>query len=704
MKVLNKLIAILSALVLLCGMSFNVSANDFRHSDEADGTFSNVNMRSVYTAERKIKASNLGLENSFEELNDIYRASDGKIYLLSSANSQIIVLNSNYELDKVISPYSEDEEYSISGSQGVYVDSKGIYIADTENARVLIMDENGTVKDVISTPESSLIPEDFLFQPTRVARDKEGYLYILSMGCYYGTLLYSPEGEFEGFYGSNKVNASALDTLSYIWELLTSNDTKKSSSLKTLPYSFVDFCFDKDGYMVNCTETATDSESVGQISKISPGGSTILYKRTNDGGFTTSASVNFLEGKTITRENIVRNQNIVAIDVDENGYMFALDNTYGLIYLYDRECNMVTAFGGGGIFSDGKLGTFIAPTSLAVCGDDVLVTDSEDLSVTVFSVTEYGKALMEAQSLHLSGDYEEAEPLWETVISKDKGNQLAYRGLAMVAYNQGDLWQAVEYAEKGLDYNVYDLAYQQIFKSFIAKNFIWIFIGVILLIIFLFWYISYKKKHKIKLIKNHKLKLALRASVHPFKAYEELKYKNLFSVIIASAVTVLFYAAKVLEATASGFLFTEISQNNYNMLYTLAQTIGLVLLWSVVNWLVCTLFSGKGTLKEVFAASAYALIPLIIFTFIRVIFSHFLPISGKGLLGAIYIVVLIYTFYLLSVAVMAVHEYTFTKFLLTTVVTLFGMILLVFIGFMIVVLLQQFWNFIYAIYMELSFR
>lgn len=704
-KILKKMIAILSAVMLLCGVSFSASAYDFRHNDEVDDTSSNINMRSVYMPEKKIKASDLGFDSNFEELNDVYRTDDGDIYLLSAANSQIIVLNSDYTLKRSFKPIEENgEEYTISGAQGVYVDSKGIYIADTENSRVLITDENGRVKQIIATPESNLIPKDFLFQPTKVARDKEGYLYILSMGCYYGALLYSPDGDFEGFYGANKVQASALDALSYIWDLLTSNDAKKASSLKKLPYSFVDFCFDSDGYMVNCTGNTDNAVSSGQISKISPNGSTILFKRTNDGGFTTSASVNFLENKVITREAIVRNQNIVAIDVDDNGYMFALDNQYGLVYLYDRECNMITAFGGGGIFYDGEPGTFIKPTSISVCGDDVLVTDADNYSLTVFSITDYGKALLEAQALHLSGDYDKAKPLWEKVIKKDSSNQLAYRGLAMAAYSQGDYKNAVKFAEKGLDYNAYDLAYQQMFKNAIAKNFIWIFIGVILIVVLLFLYVKYRKKHKVQLIKNKKIKLFFATAIHPFKVYEELKYKNQFSIVLACVTVCFFYIAKVLEATASGFLFTNVSQSNYNMIYTLAQTIGLVLLWSVVNWLVSSLFSGKGNFKEVFAASSYALTPLIIYKLFRVVLSYILPLSGKGFLDAVYIIVLIYTFYLLSVAMMAVHEYTFTKFLLTSIVTLFGMVLLVFIGFMIVVLLQQFWNFIYAIYMELTFR
>lgn len=274
----------------------------------------------------------------------------------------------------------------------------------------------------------------------------------------------------------------------------------------------------------------------------------------------------------------------------------------------------------------------------------------------------------------------------------------------MASYNDGDYNKALKYAKTGMDYNVYDLAYQQLFKNFIADHFIWFFTAAIAIIAVAVVLVVKLSKRDTPLIKNVKLRTALKSSVHPFMAFEDIKNKSLGSIVIAIVITVLFYLSKVLETTASGFLFTDVSQRNYNTLFTLAQTVGLILLWSVVNWLVCTLFEGKGRFNEVFVASAYSLIPLVLYNFVRVITSHFLPLSGRAFMDALYILVLIYTFYLLSIAIMSTHEFTFSKFLLTSVVTLFGMLLVIFIVFMIIVLLQQFWNFFHSIYLELAFR
>ena len=332
--------------------------------------------------------------------------------------------------------------------------------------------------------------------------NSSGYIYVLSSGCYYGALSYDSKGKFIGFYGASTVQANALDTLSFLWDKLTSNDAKREQSTKTIPYSFVDFAVDRDGYMVTCTgNTDSKSNGTGQIRKISPDGSNILYNRDSYGESFTSSALNFLEEKLVFRQSNVNHyspQNVVAVDVDSNGFIYALDMVTGWIYLYDSECNLINAFGGG--FSAGEQqGIFRMPVSLAVHGSSLLVADSSNCNITVFDRTNYGADLLEAQSMYIAGDYEEAKDLWEKVLSQDRGNQLAYKGMAMISYLDGDYDTALEYAENGLDYTVYDMAWQKIISDFIGNNFAWIIlltllfiVGIVVLVIFI------KKKNLIK--------------------------------------------------------------------------------------------------------------------------------------------------------------------------------------------------------------
>lgn len=695
-------------LVLATGFSISVFAEPtdaFTHIDTQSGMQVSVMSREMYKSVKVINASSLGLEKSFTGISDLCSDTEGNVYLLIGGRSEIVLLNKDYSYIKTITVSDKDGDVYFDGAQGIYTDSNGdIYICDTNNGRIIIVDSKGKVKKYMDTPDSALLPEDFYYQPYRIAKDNKGYTYIISTGCYYGALAYSPKGEFLGFYGANNVQTSALDTLSYLWDKLTQTDAKKAVSVKSLPYSFVDLALDEEGYMVTCTgKTETDENGVGQIRKLSPGGGDILYKRNIDGTSASSASFNFLESQIKQNNGSPMVQNIVSVDIDTNDFIYALDQTHRFIYVYDNECNMLGGFGGGSSGAN-QSGIFNNPVSLLVHGESILVADSENLSVTVFELTEYGRLLKEAQNMYVLGNYEDSEELWKEVLSLNRNCQLAYRGLAMSALVEGRYEEALEYAEIGIDYNVYDMAQKEILSKNIDKYFIIIFPACIILIVgMIAWFIILKKKNKV-LIKNIKVKTALKSVVHPFDAFNDVKYKNMGSVGVAIILCLLFYVSQMLEKTAAGFLYLKSSPSTYNVFYTVLSSIGLVLLWSLSNWLVACLADGKGSFKEVFIVTNYVLIPCISFKLISVVLSHFLSLSALSVMDGIWVAVLIFTFFLLSVAMMEIHEYDFFKFLTTSIVSILLMILVVFVLFLVVILWQQFGDFIRSICTEIFYR
>lgn len=702
--------SLLAAIAILLTFCFSVSAyeptDSFVHEETASGKIVVVPSREMYSAVQAVTANSLGLDKRLSGLNDFCCDKNGMTYLLDSNRSVIVVLNKDYTLNRVLNiTAAEGYNEVFDGAQGIYVDDAGkIYICDTYQGRLLVCGQDGKVIDTWGTPESSLIPKDFLFQPWRIAKNDKGYTYVLSLGCYYGALAYSPEGEFLGFYGANTVQTSALDTITYLWNRLTQTDTKKSLSVKKLPYSFVDLCIDSKGYMITCTGLVDDeTNGVGQIRKLSPGGDDILYKTNFDGTSVSASGYNFVEEKIIKRFGVNKPQNVIAVDVDKDGFIYALDSTHGLVYVYDDECNMICGFGGGKDRIK-RLGVFDHVTSLKVNGTDVLVSDIDNGALTVFKRTEYGDLIAKAQTLYLSGEYEQAAPLWKEVLVLNGNSQLAYRGLAMASISDGDYDNALKYAKSGLDYYVYDMAWKVVRNDYIAKNFVWLFGLLVLFIAGIVTFFVVIKKKGVVLIKNEKVKAALSTSLHPFDSFDDIRYKGKGSVLIASVILFIFYIGNVLQDTASGFLFTRTDVITYNTIYTILKTIGLVLLWSVCNWLVASLLSGKGRFKDVYIATSYSLIPLTVYTFVRVILSHVLSLTGLSIMNGIHTVVIIFTFFILSIAIMVAHEYDFFKFLSTSIVTLLFMVLVVFVIFLVGVLLQQVGEFFISLYQEVFFR
>lgn len=700
------ILAICIAILLVISLGIGVSAESYTHKDEPNDTTTNALSRELYLPLRTITATDLGFEDGLGEIPDMYCTAEKEVYLLLSSLSRIAVLNPDYTLKSLITVVDENgDEIYFEGAKGIFVDTNGdLYISDTENGRVLVTDAAGVYKMSWGLPDSPLIPAELDYRPTRFIKDNDGYSYIISEGCYYGALSYSPKNEFMGFFGANRVKASALNAISSLFDRLTSNDVKKAASARVLPYSFVDMSIDPNGHLTVCSgKTEVYANSKGQIRKISSTGANILLKRDLNGTASAADSVNFLENKWVVRGTHIRVQDLVAIDVDEQDFIFTLDRIYGSVYVYDNFCNLLGTFGGG-IGEGSELGEFKAATALTLQGTNVLIADSKMESVTVYERTQYGSLLCQAQTLTLKGDYIESRALWEQVVAQDASCQLAYRGLANAAYSAKDFDAALKYAEAGMDYSIYDLAWQVQIKSFVANNFIWFFGGAIVLLVGIVLLMVRMKKRETALIQNPKVATLFSSVAHPFRAYEDVKYKNRGSVAISLILILLFFVATALEATSTGFLFCQNSERTYNIFYTLAQTVGLVFLWSIVNWLMCTLFSGKGSFKEVLVVTSYSLLPLIVFTFIYVGLSHILPLSGGAVLDGIRTVIIIYTFYLIAIGMMAIHEYTFPKFLTTTLVTLVCMVLAVFIIFILVILLQQFWNFLYAIFMEVVFK
>ena len=206
--------------------------------------------RDMFEASRRISGTSLGLDFSLKGLEDIFCANDDKVYLLAGSEAAVVILDSDLNLESVVTCETED----FSDARGIYVDADGlIYIADTERGRVLILDRDGVVHKTLELPDSDLIPDSFVYRPLKLTKDSKGYTYVLSEGSYYGALMYSPDDQFIGFYGANTVSSTPLQALSYVWDLLTSNNIKQSKTARTLPYQFSNLFTSSDDFVYTCT-------------------------------------------------------------------------------------------------------------------------------------------------------------------------------------------------------------------------------------------------------------------------------------------------------------------------------------------------------------------------------------------------------------------------------------------------------------------
>lgn len=647
-----------------------------------------VYCKPMYEIESVIDAESIGTA-PFSLLTDVFVDKKGDIYLIDSKASRIVQLDKDYNLVSEFSSIKTEEgEVTFKDSTGIFVDDDGlIYICGTESEKLWITDNLGNLVDELLLPDSDVIPDTFKYRPIRVAKDDKGYIYILSDGSYYGTILYSPEREFLGFYGANAVKLNVFGVLKSLWNRITMNDTKKSASIKELPYQFTDMAIDKMGFVYTATGSTGEEEQKGQIKRLNPAGNNILD----------SDSVNFADvGQS------KHSQDMSGIDIDDDGYIYTLDTTYGRIYVYDSECRLLSAFGGG-LSTGEQQGSFKNLAAISVYNGKIFACDMGTGRITVFRETEYGKLVKKTRLLTINSKYPESKEGWEEVLEQDRNSQLAYEGLAKAAIYEEDYDTALKYAKIGSDRELYSTAFQYVRLDFLSRHFTLIFMSAVVLLGALVAFLIYKKKKQIVLIKNQNVRTLFAVWVAPFKTFGEIKEKQKGSIVIAVIIAILLYVSEVLKTVFSGFTFSYYNAATYNVLYTLVSTIGLLLLWIITNWAVCTLLGGIGKIKEIAVVACYSVLPIVFVNVIYTVLSNMLISSESEFLSMIMIVGYAYAFFLIIVGTIIVHDFSFGRFVGTTVLTILGMMLVVFLIFLVALLVQQFGAFLLSVALEIIY-
>lgn len=731
---LRRALALVLALLMLCGVT--VSAADMEEVPyysycywEGPSRYEAVPMRSMYEADVQITGASLGTE-ALSTPRFVTLSQDGKELYILDGGSRILVMDTATntlirEIKEIQSPDGPLDYSSTENSGGLYVSAEGnLYIADTVNQRVLIADANAQLIRILQKPTGNGIPEDLEFTPVRVMMDEKGYLYVVCSGCSYGMLVFDTEYNFLGFHGSYKVETTVLKSISKFIDNLFMTNEKAEKSQGTVVAEILDISIDADGMLYTLSGTG-----YGQIKRLGLNGNQTLNHKF---GFTTQSGdlVNFNENpSSFTFMHMPYTTSLTAITVDPEGFVYMLDGgNRGRIFMYDEECRAVTVFASG-LNSGEQVGTFYTAKSFACSSDKMYVLDFNTSAVTVFSLTDYGKLYKQANILTIAGEYEQALPMWQEVLKLDANNQRAYEGIAKAMLQQADaamdkadaiedkaehaaaveeakaLYRTtMEYAEMGNDQQTYSQAFEVVQKEWLTNNFWWLFIVCLAAVGGIAALLVLSKKRKIFEIKNVKVRTALSVPFHPIQAFNALKYQNTASVPLAVLFVVLFYLATVSQDLYGGFMYVITDTSNYNSLFTLIGSVGILLLWVIVNWGICILNEGKGSLKEVFTMSCYSMTPLIVYSVIYTVASHVIPSTGDSAFTILSTIMFIYTALLLLLGMTVVHEYTFFKAMGMAVLVILCMLLAAFVIFSVVLLSQQFITFFVNIVDEIALR
>lgn len=200
------------------------------------------------------------------------------------------------------------------------------------------------------------------------------------------------------------------------------------------------------------------------------------------------------------------------------------------------------------------------------------------------------------------------------------------------------------------------------------------------------------------------MKQALHILRHPIYGVWDMKREKTGRYRDGLILLLLAIAAVTFNRQVRAFIFNEQYNVPLNIIRESSIVVLPVLLFSVSNWAVTTLAEGKGSFRDIFMVTCYSLMPMIIFQVLSPMISHLMTLNELVYLQLIDGFGYGWSLVMLILGIREIHEYTGGKMVSTTLLTIVGAAIMVFIALLFFSLLQELGGFVYSLYREFSLR
>ena len=269
--------------------------------------------QSAYRVEKTVTGADMGLDRLSDPSDPLYisddapaKLSDAKdlfydqdndtFWVCDSGNNRILRLDTDLKVTGCYTGFTGSTEISVGedgrstflNPNGIYVkksifdDKLYVYIADTDNSRaVKCTVESGTEMTLVqeyTKPDTKLYDSE-TFNPSKILADKAENIYVVCKSVNTGSVQFNKDGEFQGFYGANRVEVTAAVIAQKLWRKIASNE-QISAMTRNVPVEYANFDIDADGFIYTVTEAANTTTDA--VKKLNPAGYNIWDNAVGD--------------------------------------------------------------------------------------------------------------------------------------------------------------------------------------------------------------------------------------------------------------------------------------------------------------------------------------------------------------------------------------------------------------------------------------
>lgn len=642
----------------------------------------------AFSPTRLITGYDLG-DKMLSDPSDITYDGEDLIYITDSGNNRILAVDRSLSLVRVIDRYMLDgQETAFSSPSCTAVADGMLYIADTQNARIVVLRADDLSTDrVLARPEIAALGE-YSYLPAKLAVDASGRIYVIAKNINKGLIQLSRDGEFESFLGAPKVSPSLSDII--VRRLFSRK--MRDRMIKSVPTEYNAVSIDDDGFLF----ATSQSTNIDPIARLNGQGSNVLkytYEAPKGDGYYADAN-----GKRV---------DTLFIDIvprSDGGY-FALDHAAGRIFSYDRQGILLYVFGSVGT---GR-GLFYSASAMEYVDGRILVSDKSNGTITEFSLTEFGQAVNDAARLSAAGNSEEVRAAWENVLRLCSNYDTAEIQLAKLEIGEEEYTSAMRRLSAINEKTNYGIARGYARTQWLRGSFYLLATAAVLVIgLLVLWVRVLRRRPAVARVREsafyREVTYGLHVIVHPFDGFWDLKREKRGSLRGALTILALFTVLWGVRARFSGYVFTTQPYRDIRVLRSILGILIPLVLWVISNWCFTTLMDGKGTLRDTFIASCYALTPYVLLSPLQLALSYILVNEETAFYTYLDAVILVWTIALLFFAMMMTHDYSFSKALATSLLTLLGICVILFLCLLMFNLFNEVFVFFYDLYKEISFR
>ena len=670
-----RLPAILLALVLLLPAVASAATPYTTYTMNGYGEIQET--QTAYLAVRMI--TKFGTE-SFNMPDDLFVAKDGTIYVADTKNRRVLVGNADGDLLGIVG------KGILQTPRGVFVTDNGhIYVADRDEAAVFEFSPEGELLHAYGKPDSPLYgDEETSFLPLKVAVNEAGILFVVCEKNTNGIAEISPidGGTFLGYFGTNYASAD-FRTILYRAILTKAQRAKMVSNIPKTPDNL-----------------AIDSR--GLIYTVTRGDKEKTVKRLNIAGLNLIDSA---EKVDIPAAVAAGNHNNLYV-ADQKGFIYEFNNDGELIFVF-----------GGKDDGNMRLGLFTTVTAIDVdTADRLYVMDSSLNAIQVFKPTEFTDLLHEALYLYSVGRYTESREPLRKVLDMNSLFDVANRAMGRACFQEENYGEALRFARLAKDREGYSDAYWEI-RNIWLKRHIAGMLGLLIAAFAAFRILKMLDRRKgvfapvRKALSRRKekglrdnLTYAFRYMRHPIDASygiaREGRASWLSSGVLLAAFILEFLAYKYL----CGFLQKTIQDGRYELFSDIGIILAAVLGLTLCHYLVCTINDGEGRVNQIFTYFCYSLTPYIVLTPAAFLLSHVLTLNEQFLLTFLRIITTGWMAVLIVIGIREVNNYTAKETAKVILLTVFTVLIMALIIFVLYILWAQVIEFISAIAGEVTYR